>query len=73
MKFDALGRTMYEESAFDSMMFGARVRTSRMDEIVSEIYRLRDNGQLPSVKDLRFSYSTKVDELKEKPEKTSTK
>ena len=66
VKFDALGRTMYEESAFDSMMFGARVRTSRMDEIVSEIYRLRDNGQLPSVKDLRFSSSTKVDELKEK-------
>lgn len=66
VKFDALGRTMYEESAFDSMMFGARVRTSRMDEIVSEIYRLRDNGQLPTVKDLRFSYSSKVDELKEK-------
>lgn len=66
VKFDALGRTMYEESAIDSLMFGARVRTSRMDYIVDEIYRLRDNGQQPTVKDLRFMYSTKVDELKEK-------
>jgi len=66
VKFDALGRTMYEESAVESMMFGSRVRTSRMDSIVDEIYRLRDNGQLPTVKDLRFMYSTKVDELKEK-------
>lgn len=66
VKFDALGRTMYEESTIDSMLFGARVRTSRMDEVVSEIYRLRDNGQTPTVKDLRFMYSTKVDELKKK-------
>lgn len=66
IKFDALGRTMYEESAVESLMFGSRVRTSRMDSIVDEIYRLRDKGQLPTVKDLRFMYSTKVDELKEK-------
>ena len=66
VKFDALGRTMYEQNAVESLMFGSRVRNDRMDAIVDEIYRLRDNGQLPTVKDLRFSYSTKVDELKEK-------
>lgn len=66
VKFDALGRTMYEESAVESMMFGSRVRTSRMDSIVDEIYRLRDNGLQPVVKDLRFMNSSKVDELKEK-------
>jgi hypothetical protein len=47
-------------------MFGARVKTARMDEITSEIYRLRDNGYQPNIKDLRFSNSVKVDELREK-------
>lgn len=66
VKFDALGRNMYEESAVESMMFGSRVRTSRMNGVVDEIYRLRDNSNLPTIKDLRFMYSPKVDELKEK-------
>lgn len=66
IKHDALGRVMYESSPIESMLFGARVRTARMDEITKEIYRLRDEGQLPNIKDLRFMYSTKVDELKEK-------
>jgi hypothetical protein len=66
IKHDALGRVMYESSPIESLMFGARVRTARMDEITSEIYRLRDNGQQPNIKDLRFMYSSKVDELKEK-------
>jgi hypothetical protein len=65
-KHDALGRVMYESSPIESMMFGARVRTARMDEITSEIYRLRDAGQQPNIKDLRFMYSSKIDELKEK-------
>jgi predicted ArsR family transcriptional regulator len=57
---------MYEDGAFQSLMFGARVRTARMDSIVDEIYRLRDRGQTPNIKDLRFMNSTKVDELREK-------
>jgi len=62
-KHDSLGRIMYEDGAFQSLMFGARVRNVREDEIVNEIFRLRDNGQTPNIKDLRFMNSTKVDEL----------
>lgn len=65
-KHDALGRVMYESSPIESLMFGARVRNARMDGITEEIYRLRDAGQQPNIKDLRFMYSSKVDELKEK-------
>lgn len=65
VKYDGLGRLMYEEG-FETFLFGARVRTDRADEVVDEIYRLRKNGQKPNVRDLRFTYSTKVDELKEK-------
>lgn len=66
VKYDALGRIMLESSPIESMMFGARVRTAKMDDIVKEIYRLRDNDYTPNIKDLRFMNSTKVDELKEK-------
>jgi len=65
-KHDALGRVMLEESPLESLMFGARVRTARMDQVTDEIFRLRDAGQTPNIKDLRFMYSTKIDELKEK-------
>jgi len=66
IKYDALGRVMYESSPIESMMFGARTRTARTDAITSEIYRLRNAGQTPNIKDLRFMYSTKIDELKQK-------
>lgn len=65
-KYDVLGRIMYEESPADSMLFGARVRTPRMDDTVKEIYRLRDSGHTPTIKDLRFMNSSKVDELEKK-------
>lgn len=65
-KHDSLGRVMYEEDAISSLMFGARVRTSRDDKITDEIFRLRDAGQKPNVRDIRFSSSTKVGELKKK-------
>lgn len=66
VKYDSLGRVMLESSPIESLMFGARVKTARMDEITSEIYRLRDNGYKPNIKDLRFMNSVKVDELREK-------
>ena len=66
IKYNALGRLMYEESAVESFLFGARVKTDKMDDIVKEIYRLRDVGETPNIRDLRFSYSEKVLELKEK-------
>lgn len=65
IKYDGLGRLMHEEG-FETFLFGARVRTDKADEVVDEIYRLRNNGQKPNVRDLRFTYSTKIDELKEK-------
>lgn len=65
-KHDSLGRVMLEEDPVTSLMFGARVRTSRDDAITDEIFRLRDAGQKPNVRDIRFMNSTKVNELKEK-------
>lgn len=65
VKYDGLGRLMHEEG-FETFLFGARVRTDKADEVVDEIYRLRNNGQKPNVRDLRFTYSAKVKELKEK-------
>lgn len=65
VKYDGLGRLMHEEG-FETFLFGARVRTDRADEVVDEIYRLRATGQKPNVRDLRFTTSTKVGELKEK-------
>lgn len=65
IKYDGLGRLMHEEG-FETFLFGARVRTNKADEVVDEIYRLRNNGQKPNVRDLRFTYSAKVEELKEK-------
>jgi len=65
IKYDSLGRLMYEEG-FETFLYGARVRTDRADEVVDEIYRLRANGQKPNVRDLRFTTSQKVEELKEK-------
>lgn len=65
IKYDSLGRLMYEEG-FETFLFGARVRTSKMDSVVEEIYRLRDNGQKPNIRDLRFTTSAKVEELKKK-------
>ena len=66
MKTDTLGRIMYESTPLESMLFGARDRVARTDKLTGEILRLRDAGQTPSIKDLRFSHSAKVDELKEK-------
>lgn len=65
IKYDGLGRLMHEEG-FETFLFGARVRTDKADEVVDEIYRLRNNGQKPNVRDLRFTYSAKLEELKEK-------
>jgi len=65
IKYDGLGRLMHEEG-LETFLFGARVRTNKADAIVDEIYRLRDNGQKPNVRDLRFSTSSKVAELKNK-------
>lgn len=65
IKYDGLGRLMYEEG-FETFLFGARVRTDKADAVVDEIYRLRDNGQKPNVRDLRFTTSAKVGELKKK-------
>lgn len=65
IKYDGLGRLMHEEG-FETFLFGARVRTDKADEVVDEIYRLRNNGQKPNVRDLRFTYLDKVEELKEK-------
>lgn len=66
IKFNALGRTMYEQSPIESMLFGARIKDDKSDAIVEEIYRLRDNGNTPTVKDLRFMNSSNVEELKKK-------
>ena len=66
IKYDALGRLMYEESAFESFLFGGRVKTDASNKVVNEIYRLRDADEKPNIKDLRFSYSKKVTKLKEK-------
>lgn len=66
IKFDGLGRLMHEESAFESMLFGARARTDTSDAVVDEIYRLRDKDQKPNIRDLRFSSSEKVAELRKK-------
>ena len=66
VKYDVLGRIMHEESAVESLLFGARVRTSTMDNTVKEIYRLRNAGETPTIKDLRFMNSTNVDKLKAK-------
>lgn len=66
IKYDALGRLMYEESGIESFLFGARVKTDRTDAVVDEIYRLREAGEKPNVRDLRFSTSEKVAELKNK-------
>lgn len=66
MKYDTLGRVMLESTPIESMLFGARVRTARTDAITTEILRLRDSGNTPNVKDLRFSNSSKVTALKEK-------
>lgn len=65
-KHDALGRLMFESSPIESLLFGSRVKTARTDSITKEIYRLRDEGNTPNIKDLRFMYSDKVDELKKK-------
>jgi hypothetical protein len=65
VKYDALGRLMYEEGS-EVFLFGARVRTNTENEVVAEINRLIDKGEKPNVKDLRFNYSTNVAKLKEK-------
>lgn len=65
-KTDALGRVMFEASPVESLFFGARVKNARMDTITKEIYRLRDKGFSPNIKDIRFMNSTNVDELREK-------
>lgn len=65
-KHDSLGRVMLEEDPISSLLFGARVKTSRDDMITDEIFRLRDSGNKPNVRDIRFSSSSKVDELKAK-------
>ena len=66
VKHDTLGRVMLESTPLESMMFGARVRNARTDAVTTEILRLRDTGNTPNIKDLRFSSSVKVAELKEK-------
>ena len=66
IKYDTLGRVMLESSPIESMLFGARVRNARTDAVTVEILRLRDSGNTPNVKDLRFSNSSKVEELKTK-------
>lgn len=66
IKYDALGRLMYEESPIESFLFGARIKTDKTDAVVNEIYRLRDAGQKPNVRDLRFTTASKVQELKDK-------
>ena len=65
VKYDALGRLMYEEGS-EVFLFGARVRTNTENEVVAEINRLINKGEKPNVKDLRFNYSTNVAKLKEK-------
>lgn len=63
-KTDALGRTMEEESLISSLLFGARVRTSRDDKVTNEIFRLQDTGNTPSIKDLKFSRSSAIKDIK---------
>lgn len=66
VKYDSLGRLMHEQTPVESMLYGSRVKTATVTPAVDEIYRLRNADQEPTIKDLRFSRSSKVDELKEK-------
>lgn len=66
VKYDVLGRVMYESTPIESMLFGSRVRDANMDSITTEVLRLRETGYTPNVKDLRFMQSTNVDKLKAK-------
>lgn len=65
-KHDSLGRVMTEEDPITSLLFGARVRTSVDNAVTDEIFRLRDSGNKPNVRDIRFSSADKVERLKEK-------
>ena len=65
-KHDSLGRVMTEEDPITSLLFGARVRTSVDNMVTDEIFRLRDSGNKPNVRDIRFSSADKVERLKEK-------
>jgi len=65
-KHDSLGRVMTEEDPITSLLFGARVRTSVDNAVTDEIFRLRDSGNKPNVRDIRFSSADKVGRLKEK-------
>lgn len=65
-KHDALGRLMYEEDPVTSLLFGARVRTAKEDEITNEIFRLRDAGFKPNIREIRYSNSEAIKQLKEK-------
>ena len=65
-KATALGDVISEESIFSTLAFGARVRTSKEDNVIDEIVRLRDAGFTPTVVNLNYSTSEKVDRLKKK-------
>ena len=65
-KHNSLGTVLTEEDPVISLLFGARVRTSIDNEVTDEIFRLRDSGNKPNVRDIRFSSADKVTRLKEK-------
>lgn len=48
-KTDVFGDVIKGEPAYSSILFGARVKTARDNELISELNRLDDTGNLPSI------------------------
>lgn len=69
VKKDVLGDPVKTESAVSQFLFGARVKTANQRELVTELSRLSDSGNLPAITDVAKT-SSRVKEFKlQRPDK----
>lgn len=69
VKKDVLGKPVETESAVSQFLFGARVKTANQSDLVKELSRLSDTGNLPSITDVAKT-SSRVKEFKlQRPDK----
>ena len=69
VKKDVLGTPVETESAVSQFLFGARVKTANQSDLVKELSRLSDTGNLPTITDVAKT-STRVKQFKEqRPDK----